>query len=417
MSFDSQVVITGLGVVCPIGIGIDQYWQSLLAGKSGVRVREEFAATELPLRIYAPVIDFDGKLFVKPRKAMKVMCMPIQFGCAAAAMATDQAGLADAGLDPDRVGTVLGSETFFADPMEVASVFRSCVTERHYVHDRWGEFAMRDIQPLWMLKYLPNMVASHISIAVDARGPSNSICQGESSGLLALIEGADLIRRGACDVVIVGGTGSEIAISAILYHGQELMSRRIHEPEKASRPFDRDRDGIVYGEGAGAMVLESREHAMRRNAKVLGTVASWSRTFAVPESREFRDAIAFAMQSSLEQSGLSIDDVSHVNAHGTSLIEPDIAEANAIHQVCGNIPVVAQKSNFGYIGPSGPIVELVGSVLAINAGVLPPSLNFEHQDSACPVNVCTEKTALTQPAVIKNSFSATGQIASVVVAK
>ena len=223
MNSTGDVVVTGMGVVSPIGVGTEAFWQSLLDGVSGVRVRESFADTDLPLRIGAPIVDFDPKPFVKPRKALKIMCQPIQFGCAAANLAFEEAGFEKQSLEsvvsPDRIGTLFGTETFFADPAEVARVFRSCTEDDNYQHDRWGEFAMRQIQPLWMLKYLPNMAASHISIAIDARGPSNSICQGEASGLLALIEAADLIKRGVVDVVIAGGTGSQMALTAMLYRG------------------------------------------------------------------------------------------------------------------------------------------------------------------------------------------------------
>ena len=208
MPLASPVVITGIGVVSPIGIGVDSFWQSLQNGISGVRVRPEFEGTDIPIRLAAQVENFDAKQFVTPRKAIKIMCNPIQFGCAAAMMACEQAGLTADTMSPDRIGTLFGTETFYADPAEVADVFRHCTVDEGYQHDRWGEFAMRKIQPLWMLKYLPNMAASHISIAVDARGHSNSICQGEASGLMALMEGVTVIEVGDCDVVIAGGTGS-----------------------------------------------------------------------------------------------------------------------------------------------------------------------------------------------------------------
>lgn len=416
MNSNRQVVITGMGVVCPIGIGVEQYWQSLLDGKSGVRVREEYRDTELPLRIYAPVNDFDGKKFVKPRKAMKVMCQPIQFGFAAAAMAVEQAGLGEDVCDPDRYGTVFGSETFFADPMEVASVFRKCVTEQHYDHDRWGEFAMREIQPLWMLKYLPNMVTAHISIANDARGPCNSICQGEVSGLLALVEGATLIRRGICDVVVVGGTGSQTSISSVLYRGQHEMSRRIHEPEKASRPFDRDRDGMVLGEGAGAVVLESEQFANQRGANIVSRVLGWSREFASPKSKNFSAAIESNLRATLDNSQLSPEMIGHVNAHGTGMVDPDTSEALALARVFNETPVATQKANFGLIGPGGPVIELIASLQANVVGQLPANINTENPDPSCPLNL-NDRSSLKPSATIKTSISSTGQIVSVAVSR
>ncbi len=415
MNSSREVVITGLGVVSSIGIGCESFWHSLLEGKSGVAVREEFAGTELPYRIAAPVNGFDPKQYVKPRKAIKIMCPPIQFGCAAAAMAFEHAGLDRETISPDRIGTVFGTETFFADPSEVADVFQKCTVDRDYQHDRWGEFAMREIQPLWMLKYLPNMAASHISIALDARGPSNSICQGEVSGLLALIEAADLIRRGVVDVVLAGGTGSQMALTSMLYRGTDLLSKRIHEPEKASRPFDEARDGMVVGEGAGALVLESAEHAAARGATQLATLAGWSRSFQNPTSPDFSDAIKHNFETALGLAGKSSNEISLVNANASGSIHGDWVEAQAIYSVFGNeIPVVAHKSNFGNIGPGTSIVELIGAVLSHQQAVCPPTINCESTDSTCQINVVKHRSAIGRTGILKSSFSATGQIGSVV---
>ena len=257
-----EVVITGMGVVSPIGIGLETFWQSLLNGVSGIKVRPDFEHTELPFRLWAPVDAFDGRQYVKPRKAIKVMSRPIQFGFAAAQMAAEQANLLDSGVNPDRMGTVFGSEAFFADPLDVSSLFQKCVTAGAYDDTRWGEYFMREIEPLWMLKYLPNMVASHISIAIDSRGPSNTICHGESSGLFAAIEGVELLHRGSADVVVVGGTSCPLGVTGMVYRGSERLSKKIRQdPEQVVRPFDIDRDGGVLGEGAGAIVLETKEHA------------------------------------------------------------------------------------------------------------------------------------------------------------
>lgn len=411
MSKENSVVITGVGAVTPIGIGVDEFWNSLVAGKSGVQIRVALKDTDCPLKLYSPVTDFDGKQWVRPRKALKVMCRPIQFGYTAASMAMEQAGLADSGLEPERLGTVFGSETFFADPLEVASVFRKCVTDQNYNHDRWGEFAMREIQPLWMLKYLPNMVTSHISIAADARGPSNSICQGEASGILALIEGADLIRRGVCDAVIVGGTGSQVALSGMLYRGVQSISKRIDDPEAAVRPFDRERDGTVYGEGAGAIVLERASHAKQRGANILATLASWSRSFRPFGSEDFQQAIKENIETTLQRGEMELTEISHVSAHGCAAKEADELEAKAIAETLGETPVVANKSNYGELGPGGSTIELIASVMALNNELIPPTLNFETPDPDCPVQVNSEAESCEKKSAMKVSFSTTGQIA------
>jgi len=421
MNQTGDVVVSGMGVVSPIGVGTDSFWQNLIGGVSGVRVREAFAETDLPLRIGAPIVDFDPKPFVKPRKALKIMCQPIQFGCAAANLAFEDAGFEkqtlESVINPDRIGTLFGTETFFADPAEVARVFRSCTEDDNYQHDRWGEFAMRQIQPLWMLKYLPNMAASHISIAVDARGPSNSICQGEASGLLALIEAADLIKRGVVDVVIAGGTGSQMALTAMLYRGVAGLSRRIAEPEAASRPFELNRDGTVIGEGSGVLVLESAQHAAKRGVEPIAKLAGWSRGFGNPEIVKRKEAFVGSIERVLEDSGFSKDQIGLVSANANGSKDGDAAEAQAIQEVLGDVPVVAHKSNFGNLGPGTSIVELIGSLLALKHGTIPPTLNYEEADPDCPVNVSNESRPLEKASVLKTGCSRTGQMVSVLFEK
>lgn len=415
MNSNREVVITGVGVVSPIGIGNEAFWSSLTSGVSGVSVREPFSNSDTAFRIAAPVRGFDPKQFVKPRKAIKIMCPPIQFGCAAAAMAVEDAGIDRDLLDPERTGTVFGTETFFADPAEVADVFRKCTVDKDYQHDRWGEFAIREIQPLWMLKYLPNMAASHISIALNAQGPSNSICQGEVSGLLALIEAADLIRRNAVDIVMTGGTGSQMALTAMLCRGAGLLTKQVSDPEKASRPFDRSRDGMVVGEGSGALVLESAEHAKARGATPLATLAGWCRSYRDSNGDDFQMAIGDNYRTALRRADLSPQSVDLINANASGSILGDRAEANAISHVFGpDTPVVAHKSNFGNVGPGTSIIELIGGVLSKKFGICPATINCENVDPDFQINVQSKTTELKSDVILKSSFSSTGQIASVV---
>ncbi len=421
MKSSCNVVVTGMGVVSPIGIGCDEFWQSLIDGKSGIAVREQLKDSQSSLRIGAAVDGFDPKPFVKPRKALKIMCQPIQFGCAAAAMAFESAGfkkeILEQQVSPERMGTVFGTETFFADPAEVARVFRSCTVADNYQHDRWGELAMRQIQPLWMLKYLPNMAASHISIALDARGPSNSICQGEASGLLALIEAADLIRRGAVDVAIAGGTGSQMALTAMLYRGTENLSRKIADPTGASRPFELNRDGMVVGEGSGVVVLESEQHATKRGATPLARLASWSRGYRAPATTQLADSFQSSISEAIDIAGLSKDSIGLVSANASGSLGHDAGEAQGIRGALGDVPVVAHKSNFGNLGPGTSLVELIGSLLAMDKGQIPATLNYETPDPECPVNVSGSARSFDGNAIVKTTHSATGQVATVIFEK
>lgn len=414
-----EVVITGVGVVAPNGVGIEDFWQALVSGRSGVALRERFEDVDLPHRIGAAVKNFAPKKYIKQRKSLKIMCGPIQFGCAAAAMAFEQANFEAGSLNPDRVGTIFGTETFFADPHEVADVFRKCTVDKEYQHERWGAAALREIQPLWMLKYLPNMAASHISIATDARGPSNSICQGEVSGLLSLIEAADLIQRGVVDVVVAGGTGSQMTLTATLFRGVHLLSKRIDDPAQASRPFDRDRDGMVVGEGAGALVLESRERAEKRGANILASVGGWSRGFHQVDKDGFSEDLEYHFRSAVRRANKSIGDIGLVNAHAAGQVNEDRFEAQAIANVFAQTPVVAYKSLFGNLGPGTSMVELIASILTLEKQVVPPTTNCPHVADDCPINVVnSDQLAPTSiGSILKSSYSASGQIASVVIEK
>ncbi|MEM9942101.1 MAG: beta-ketoacyl synthase N-terminal-like domain-containing protein [Planctomycetota bacterium] len=414
MNRQKEVVITGIGIVSPIGIGRKEYWDALLNGKSGIVVREPYADFDLPIRIAGPIRNFDAKKFVKPRKALKIMCDPIQFGCAAAGMAMEDAGWERESQNPDRIGTVFGTETFYADPDEVASVFRRCTIDEGYQHEKWGEFAMREIQPLWMLKYLPNMAASHISIAMDARGASNSICQGEASGALALVEAAGLIQRGLADTVITGGTGSQMNLAALLYRGTSALSSNVSDPEKACRPFDKQRDGMVVAEGAAAMILESAESAAARGAKVIARLAGWSRTFRKPEASDFGSCLSTNFQLAIDNSDMSNQDIGAVNANAMGAIQFDRIEAESIQHTVGDVPVVAHKGNFGNTGPGTSMLELAAAALAIENKKLPASIN-NTETTDCPVNVNRVNCELDpNKAILKSTVSSTGQICSII---
>ena len=410
-----NVVITGLGVVSPVGIGIEAFWQALLDRASGIAVRPELESTRSPFRLWAPVRDFEGKQYIKPRKAIKVMCPPIQFGYVAAKLAAEQAGILEGAGDRQRIGTVFGADAFFADPHDVVSAIQKCRIEGRFMADQWGEQFSRQIEPLWMLKYLPNMVASHISIALDARGPSNSICHGESSGLSAIIEGVSLVERRTADAVVAGGTGWPIEWTGMVYRGVERLSRRIDDPDQAVRPFDADRDGTVLGEGAGAIVLESAEVAEARGATILARVLGRGRRFSPPGNRAFVQAIAGAIEQALSDAEIAADEIALVSAHGSAEPDCDAAEAQAIHQTLGDVPVIAQKGNIGQIGPGGSVLELATAILSLNRGQLPPTRNHFSTGADCPIQVVAEPRPIDGRYALKLSLSTTGQINTLVI--
>jgi 3-oxoacyl-[acyl-carrier-protein] synthase II len=326
-------------------------------------------------------------------------------------MAWQHSGLKEGAVDPERFGAVCGAGLIFGEMEEMAPAFRASMAGGKLQLDQWGSAGMRELFPLWMLKYLPNMPACHIGIRQDARGANNTIAQGDVSSLLALGEAADVIRRGWADVMITGGASSKLNISDILWRVGARLSRRVDHPAGACRPFDADRDGMVYGEGAALFVLESRRHAEHRDARILATVdAVVSRYEPSIARREITGkAIAAAIRGALDAAQIEPRDVAYVNAHGISTREDDPAEARAIHDTLGDVPVTAPKSYFGNLGPGSGAVELAVSVLALQRRVIPPTLNFETPDAECPVEVVSEMTPTFKRSVVALNHCSTGQ--------
>lgn len=387
----SQVVITGCSMVSPLGIGRDAMWNAMNHGQSGVRHLTRFDASDLPVSFGAEVIDFEPKQYIRPRKSLKVMSHDITLGFAAADLARQEANLEPESIDSDRLGVVFGADMIYCDVHELIDAFKSCTVNGDFDFTRWGEDALGEMAPLWMLKYLPNMTACHVGIAMDAQGPNNSITLGDVSSLLALVEAASVIRRGQADVMIAGGASSAINPSIWTFRNPNLQSHRNDNPAAASRPFDADRDGMVAGEGAAAFVLERRDHAEARGANILATILGHA-NYVEPNSFQKQlsgEAIRRSIETAIQRSDLTKDDIGHVNAHGVSTITHDAAEAQAIAATLGDIPVTAPKSYFGNLGAASGAVEALASILAFEHGQIPPTLNYETPDPNCPINVAS----------------------------
>jgi 3-oxoacyl-[acyl-carrier-protein] synthase II len=413
-----EVVITGVGMVSPIGIGRDAFWASLDSGKSGIReVAEMAGAKDVPYRYAGMFTDFDAKQYVQPRKTIKVMCREIQAAYAAAAIAMQDANLTKEQLEPQRLGVVLGSEILYGEIDELVDTYRSSIHDGVFHAGEWTPNAMKNLFPLWMLKYLPNMAACHIGIVNDARGPNNSIVQGGTSSLLAIQEAAAVIQRGHADVMISGGSGARIAFSGAPFRGWTQLTRSEGPPEEAVKPFDRRRDGGLVGEGAGTMILELREHAEKRGAKILARIAGWSNCYEPPTHDRLLtgSGIRASIRNALKSAGLQPADIGHVNAHAGGWITDDRIEAQAIHAELGEVPVTALKSYFGDLGASSGAVELLGSILALEHGRVPRTLNYQMADPECPVNVVRDASLpVEKKSAIILSQGETGGAAAVI---
>lgn len=402
-----RVVVTGLGVVSPVGIGKDRFWENLLAGKSGIDYLTAFPNLDLPTKLAAEVRDFDPLNYVSHRKMLKVMSRDIQLGVAAAALAVEDGGLGRGDVDPDRLGVEFGASSIAILPSEVAEAATACMADDGFDFARWGEAAMRDIYPLWLLKHLPNMPACHVAIEHDARGPNNTITSRDCSALLALDEAVRVIQRGAADAMIVGASSSNIhPLDITRLSLCDNLSRRSDDPTRASRPFDRYRDGCIVGEGAAAFLIETYEHAHARGAEIYAEILGVGAGCDGRGSANGNGGtgIVRAVESALRKAAIEPREIGHINAHGKSTQRDDCVEAMAYHRALGpaaeRIPVVGMKSYFGTFDAGAGAVELAGSILALQRRQVPMTLNYEAPDPNCRLNVVH-----SEPHFLRNSIA------------
>ncbi len=423
-----RTVITGLGVVSPVGIGKDAFWSNLTAGRSGIGYLEAIPSEHLPTKLAAEIPDFDPGQYIRERKFLKVMSRDIQLGVAAAMLAGADAGLKKGTVDPERLGVVFGCGRISTTPQELVEAVNACAAirstgESEFIPTRWGEGAMGEIAPLWMLRQLPNMPACHVSMEFDARGPNNTITSRDASALLALSEAVCTIQRGAADCMIVGSTSSNIHPLDIaklsLFDG---LSRRDEDPERACRPFDFERDGTIVGEGAGVFVVETYEHAVARGADVYAEVLGVG---SGCDGRGYENGaggtgLVRAIEMAVSRAHIEPTEIGHVNAHGKSTQRDDLVEARAYDRALGDaahrIPVTALKSYFGHFDAGSGAVELAGSLLALRHGEIPATLNYETPDPRCRLNVVHDgpRPLATRSALTVNRTSM-GQSAAAVV--
>ena len=430
-----RIVITGMGAISPIGNSAEEIWQSLSDGISGVDYLQRVPPDHLPSKIGGEANAFTGhidefgelekKLKRNIKKGLKLMCREIEMGVAAAQHAIASSGIGADTHDPDRIGTMFGSDYIITEPIEFSSGIKNCLdAESRFDFAVWGDQGIGQIEPLWLLKYLPNMPASHVAIYNDFRGPSNSLTVREASANLAIAEATTILRRGIADVMVVGSTGSRIhPVRTVHTALQEQLAEcevngDAQAPARASRPFDAGRTGMVLGEGAGSIILEEYESAKRRGAEIFAEVVAYASSTVADRNyvADYRQAIANVLQTVLEQ--IPADEIGHVNAHGLSSIRCDLEEAQAINQWLGSkVPVVAPKSNMGNLGAGGGLVELIGSVLALRHEHLFSTLNYEQPDTECPINVNTDNTTPAGKSFINLNITPQGQASAVVVCK
>lgn len=400
-----RVAITGMGIVSPLGLAPDDLWSALLAGTSGIGPLQAFPSSGIPLhhaaeaRAFTGEIDnfgpLDGERKKAIRKGCKVMCRESQMAVAAAQRALHDAGGAATHHPPERFGCVFGSDYMLTLPEDFTAGVSHCRgTDGGFVFDRWATDGMPQLTPLWLLKYLPNMPASHIAIYNDLRGPSNSLTLREASGHLAVGEAVVTIQRGIADIMVAGATGTRVhplkTVHA-LQSEQVALPEGGDDPARWSRPFDKSRRGMVLGEGSAVLILEELSHALARGARIYGEVVGHAARCATARrgTGRRRTAVANAMRRAIEMAGVEADKLGHVHAHGASTVIGDREEAEAMHDALGTaaarIPTVAAKSHFGNLGAGSGLVECIGSILALRHGELFPLLNHEASDPGCDI--------------------------------
>ena len=403
-----RVVITGLGVICPLGNTLEELWDALAQRTSGVARLANVPADYLPTPFAAEARAFTGKIDdfgalegekkKAIRKGLKVMCRESQMGVAAAQRALADAGLSGDGLDPERSGVVFGSDYMLTAPDDFSTGIRTCLDETgKFDFSRWASEGMPQVTPLWLLKYLPNMPASHIAIYNDLRGPNNSLTLREASSNAAVGEAFRTIARGSAETIVAGATGTRVhpmkLVHAVI---QEEVAGGDVEPARASRPFELNRSGMVLGEGAGAVVLEELEQARARGARIYAEVIGTATSSVAANNGLARreTALANVMAATLRDARSQPHEVGHLHAHGLSTRTCDSDEARAIAAVfaehTAELPVTAAKSYFGNLGAASGLVELASSLLALAHGQLFPVLNYETPDPECPLNVCRD---------------------------
>lgn len=395
-----RVVVSGLGVVAPNGVGKDAFWKACVDGHSGVGPIRSFDASNHPIRVAGEVHDFDPEPFIPARfrKSVKLMGRAARFGVGAAGLAVADSGLELGTEDPERFGVVMGTGLVPIDLGELAPMLaRACQEDGRFDETRLPQPGAGDAQlfPLWLLKYLPNMAAAHISMAFNCQGPNNTVVTACVAGTQAVGEAFRLVCRGDADVMLCGGADSRIdPLMLLAYTALGTLSRSDgRPPAERSRPFDRLRDGFVISEGAAVLVLEEYERAKARNAPVYAEVLGWGSSFdaySVTKPDPDGRGGARAIQAALTEAEVDHREVGYINAHGTSTRLNDAMETAAVKRVFGEtargVQLSSIKSMIGHsIGASGAI-EAAALAMSLHTQVYPPTINLRHPDPACDLD-------------------------------
>ncbi len=394
-----RVVVTGLGLVCPVGNGVDEAWQNVIAGRSGITRITRFDATAFPSRIAGEVKGFDVGAYLSAKEARRYDVF-IHYGLAAAIQAIRDSGLDTAREDPDRIGCVIGSGIGGLPLIEST-------------HNEYLRGGPRKISPFFVPGTIINMIAGQLSIMYGLRGPNLAIVTACTTSNHCIGEGGRLIEYGDADVMVAGGSESTISPLGVGgFTAPRALSTRNDDPATASRPWDKDRDGFVLGEGAGIVVLEEYERARRRGARIYAELAGYGMSadaFHITAPAEDGDGAARCMTNALKNARMSPDQVDYINAHGTSTQLGDIAETVAVKRCFGahaaKLAMSSTKSMTGHLLGAAGGIEAVFSALAVHRQIAPPTANLFNVDPACDLDYVPRKAReMSIRAALSNSF-------------
>ncbi len=403
------VVVTGMGIVSPVGIGLELFWEALINGRSGVAPITKFDVSDLSTKIAGEVRNFDPLVYIEKKEARR-MDRFTQFAISAAKMAVDDADLRLGEIDKKRTAVILGTGIGGTQTFEEQ-------------HKTLLDKGAGRVSPFFVPMMIANMAAGQISIYLDAHGPNFTVVSACASSTNAIGEAMKLIQRGDADIVVTGG--SEAALTPMSMAGfcsMKAMSTNNEHPQQASRPFDQNRDGFILSEGAGVLVLESLEHALKRNAKIYGEIAGYGSTadaFHITAPAPDGNGAARSMELALTDAGLTADDVQYINAHGTSTELNDKLETMAIKQVfqerAKKIAISSTKSMTGHLLGAAGGVEAIACLLTINNNKIPPTINYETPDFDCDLDYVPNVARQASVKVaMSNSFGFGGHNASIV---
>jgi 3-oxoacyl-[acyl-carrier-protein] synthase II len=404
-----RVVVTGMGCISPVGNNVKETWNAILAGKSGAGMITHFDASKHKTRFAAEVKGFDPIPLFGPRETRK-MDRFTQFASAVAMEALEQSGLKIDEANRDRVGVMIGTGIGgIGSLLEQVEVMRERGPER--------------VSPFLVPMMISDSAAGMLAIRLGARGPNMALATACASGNNAIGEALEIIRRGAADAMLAGG--SEAALVPVAMAGMNVMtalSTRNDDPQTASRPFDKDRDGFLMGEGAGMLILESLEHAQARGAKILCEITGYGTTddaHHISAPAENGAGAAMAMKLAIEDADLNLTDIAYINAHGTSTPLNDKSETAAIKTVFGeqayNIPISSTKSMTGHLLGASGAIEAVFCTLAIQDEILPATINYQTPDPQCDLDYVPNQPRKASPKhVMSNSFGFGGHNATLI---